>query len=132
MATLDETYGSICPRLDQDHRILFSIMERLDAYLAAPPDSKAIDALATELIAYFDTHFKNEEAVMEQAGYPDLEAHRREHAATSQRYRDIAILMREDPWTARGVLVSLKEWWINHIGRADRQLAEYLKSRTAG
>jgi hemerythrin-like metal-binding protein len=129
MADLEEVYGLACPQLDQDHRILFSIIERLGAQLTPEPSGEALDRLAAELVAYLKAHFERELAIMEKTGYPDLEPHRLEHIKAQNRYERFAAVIREDPWIARGVLLALKDWLATHLNCTDRRLAEYLKSR---
>lgn len=129
MEALEEVYGLACPQLDQDHRVLFSIVERLEAYLHAEPQSDSLERLAAELTAYFATHFENEVGLMEQTGYPEREHHRLEHLKAQSEYEKFAVLIREEPWIARGVLLSLKAWLLRHIGESDRRFAEFLRSR---
>lgn len=127
-AALSRTYYLGCPQLDQDHEALFSIVDRFEEALAGTPDFARLAALKVELDGYFDTHFANERALMKKTGYPEMEAHERDHLDARRKCERIAAVMKDDPWAARAMFFVLKGWMVTHLRRADRRLAEHLKA----
>ncbi|MFE8033072.1 diguanylate cyclase [Thiohalocapsa marina] len=70
------TYACGEPRIDQEHRELFSLANALIA-AAGNPDSllPALEAFMTHAVA----HFAHEEAILRERGYADLDAHAAAH-----------------------------------------------------
>ena len=68
------------PEIDDDHREMLAIMRRVEAEAEAE-DFEASRRLLDALMAHSRGHFAREERYLERVGYPDLESHRRYHAA---------------------------------------------------
>jgi len=78
------------------------------------------------------SHFKYEEMLMEEVGYPDLAAHKQQHADFLHRVRGIQERLERDG--ARpgdvGVLADTVETWVmEHVLDQDRRLAAFIRSR---
>ena len=65
--------------LDNDHKRLAILINDLHAGLMAGRDSKDLDHIFDELIAYARVHFAQEERILAEAGYSGAEAHKLEH-----------------------------------------------------
>jgi len=118
--------------IDGQHRELF---HRIDKLLAASREKRSREEVGqtlTFLGDYVVQHFGAEERMMGAAAYPDLEAHRAEHARFVQEF---GILYREfkaeGPTTLFIIRVGnrVTNWLREHIYRTDRQLVEYLRQR---
>jgi hemerythrin len=83
-----------------------------------------------ELADYTHAHFSEEERVMENAGYPNLEAHKKEHDCFLKRVFEIEEAMHfgEGVTSLNTFCGLLEEWWRNHILLADRHYAPYLQA----
>lgn len=74
-------YASEHPLIDAQHQGLFQdANELLLAILEARPMERVL-AIAEHLLGDVVTHFRDEEAILDALGYPELEAHRAIHAA---------------------------------------------------
>lgn len=120
------------PEIDGQHRELF---HRLDRLLAASREKRSREEVAqtlTFLGDYVVHHFAAEERMMVLADYPDLEAHRAEHARFVQEF---GLLYREFKAEGPTVLFVIRVgnrvtgWLREHIYRTDRSLVEHLKTR---
>jgi len=120
------------PEIDGQHRELF---HRLDRLLAASREKRSREEVAqtlTFLGDYVVQHFAAEERMMVLADYPDLEAHRAEHAHFVQEF---GVLYREfkaeGPTTLFIIRVGnrVTGWLREHIYRTDRSLVDHLKTR---
>jgi hemerythrin len=118
--------------IDGQHRELF---HRIDRLLAASREKRSREEVAqtlTFLGDYVVQHFGAEERMMGTADYPDVEAHRAEHARFVQEF---GILYREfkaeGPTTLFIIRVGnrVTGWLREHIYRTDRQFVEYLRQR---
>lgn len=117
------------PEIDGQHRELFF---RIDKLLAASRERRSREEVAqtlTFLGDYVVQHFGAEERMMVEAGYPELEAHRAEHARFVQEFGILYNEFKsEGPTTLFIIRVGnrVTGWLREHIYRTDRQLVEYL------
>ena len=118
--------------IDGQHRELFF---RIDKLLAASREKRSREEVAqtlTFLGDYVVHHFGAEERMMEAAGYPEIEAHRAEHARFVQEF---GILYNEFKAEGPSTLFIIRVgnrvtgWLREHIYRTDRTLVDFLKRR---
>lgn len=120
------------PEVDQQHKEIFN---RVNALLTAMQQGKGrqeVSELIDFLAKYVVSHFTAEERVMSTNGYPDYEAHRQQHAAF---VADFGELKRELEARGSSSLLVIQvqrrviDWLIQHIGKEDKRIAEFLKAR---
>lgn len=120
--------------MDADHRAMVTLLDHLGTEFAL--DSQAVlparhlQRRMTQLGEFTRVHFAREELMMRDSDYPELSAHRSEHAML---LAEFTVLTREV--TASGasrldpaLLDGLKAWFLGHLLDDDRRLAEYLRS----
>lgn len=94
-------------------------------------DSKACRHLH-DLVEMTQRHFRNEERVMRELGFPGLAEHRREHVMLHAELQD---LIREIENGERqfglNTLKSLKLWQIDHVISSDRDFMQYYRDLQA-
>ncbi len=76
----EDTYGSGHRLIDDQHMRLFTLA---NAVLSAALEGQApavTEGRVDELLFHTEKHFRDEEALLAKAGYPDLPQHRTEHA----------------------------------------------------
>lgn len=115
--------------LDSDHRILINLLNQLQDATETGQSRAVVGTVVNVLVEYTEHHFRREEAVMEAAGYPGLEAHRAAHRALEERARDI-----RDRWNAgdrsvldEEVMTFLKKWLTEHILGADKAYGPWVE-----
>jgi hemerythrin len=110
--------------VDQQHRKLFNLA---DALVRDPNPGQVMAALAT-LSDYVVVHFRDEEKLMLDIGYPEFETHRKMHeefrARLAKLYRNAGSIGMSG--IAAEVLELVNDWLANHIVTADREYAAYL------
>ena len=117
------------PEIDGQHQELF---HRIDKLLAASRERRSREEVAqtlTFLGDYVVQHFGAEERMMVEAGYPELEAHRAEHARFVQEFGILYNEFKtEGPTTLFIIRVGnrVTGWLREHIYRTDRQLVDFL------
>lgn len=117
--------------IDDDHKALIEVLNRLHYQMVAGDEPRQIESVFDELAAYCSRHFVREEALMEQCGYPDGEAHARMHlelADRLQRYRDEYHADAEG-FDHAAFYDFLSEWLLVHVLEEDMKLAPYMRSR---
>lgn len=116
--------------IDSQHRTLLGIYNDLSDALELDTAGEAASATLDRLLHYTDFHFKTEERMMVEHGYPMSSAHTAEHYVLIERSKLLQHrLQGGDQQVAVDTLDFLKRWLVNHIQKVDRDLAEYLMSR---
>ncbi len=104
-------------RIDDDHKVLILILNRLAENLDNESDSSILEQAFRALVCYTEIHFGREESVLSTINYPELTNHQAEH---KQFVRDVLEMQIEfntthDETEKKKVLDYLKNWLINHI-----------------
>jgi len=77
----DPSYSVEVTQLDKHHQYLFCLINILLESQGKGKERFAVAMVLADLADYAENHFKVEEALMEQANYPALAGHGREHEA---------------------------------------------------
>ncbi|WP_319471227.1 bacteriohemerythrin [uncultured Pseudodesulfovibrio sp.] len=125
--TEDLTVG--LPRIDDQHKQLIAIANKLiDAIIDNETDGVLADVF-TQLRAYVDSHFKDEESYMEEIGYPELKDHAAEHAILYLRTLTLKqMLEKRNGVTPQDVSLFLTDWISSHMMDSDRKIGNFAKS----
>lgn len=67
------------PLIDNDHKALIHLINRLHENVSAGGTYDVLDDLLNRLVDYIDIHFTREERVLGACGYPEIEGHKGEH-----------------------------------------------------
>lgn len=117
--------------IDNQHKELFVRIDKLVQAMSQGLGKYELTGVVDFLSDYVATHFRAEEAIMKNAGYPELGT----HMATHRTYeRDIAkIRAAVEANGASSALVidvhkRVVDWLINHIGNSDKAFGKYLSS----
>lgn len=113
-----ESFSIDLPQVDDEHRHLFALVKQLDL--------ATVDQTIEELLDYVVTHFSNEQALMEQSGYPAFEQHLRLHEQFGAQVAEF--LGSGDVWTEERVHEIrrfLNKWLIGHIMTHDLRFGRW-------
>ena len=121
-------YGVGHPTLDSCHHIFFQAVEQMDKVAGTGDMGAAMERMAF-LLMYCAMHFGEEEAILHESGYSELEHH---HAIHERFRRRMTILHEElernpSPWIATQTVIEMREWWLHHIQNEDRKFVPFLK-----
>jgi hemerythrin len=120
------------PDIDRQHEEIFFRFDSLLQAIRGGSSREEVGRTLAFLSDYIATHFRSEEDLMREAGFPSLTAHRAEHERFS---RDLTLLAAEhsrdgaSPSLILRVQSRVSEWLCEHIHRADRELAGFLRAR---
>lgn len=115
--------------IDDQHKRLFEYFAEIDNCVATS-DTEQIAHVVRGLIDYAVSHNAFEETLMEQAGYPMLDAHRKIHASFAERADNYLTKLNDGSdrmKLAREIRVDIGLWLINHIKREDKHYAPMVK-----
>lgn len=130
-----DKYKTDIALIDDEHKHLFEIIEQTNELIHANLLHDKYDEiihLLNELKTYTETHFSDEEALMEKISYPGLEAQKKAHSAFVDKlvHIDIDELDEIDSHqqTYLFELINyLLNWLSNHILGSDIKIGEYIK-----
>ena len=119
-------------KLDGQHQqLLKQVNLLLEAISGGKNNLLAIGESLKFLDHYIDEHFLDEEMYMQKHQYPQFEEHRALHVEFITRYSEMKnrVLAFD---SADKILLDLENhlarWWIDHIGKADKQYAKYIET----
>ncbi len=115
--------------VDSQHKELF---RRINELLDSAGKSKEIISQITNFLqSYIMTHFGTEENLMVKAKYPEYQTHKGAHEKYAKDFSEL-----KNRIESEGINLTLSvkmnqlliDWWINHINKVDKKMAEFLKS----
>ncbi len=116
--------------IDEQHKELF---RRINALLAACQEGKALDVVGDVLKFledYIVIHFTAEENIQLHYSYPGYPLHKAMHESFILDIQGLSKQFDEEGGSAAMIERTNNvavEWLLNHIKRADKELADYLK-----
>ncbi len=120
------------PHMDKDHQDLLDIINKLSAELHTGGAGRIIGDTLLELLHYTETHFRREERMLEEHGFPGLGAHRAEHQRMTKRLAEFErMYSEEDVALSQDVLRFLQNWFKHHILGLDQEYVEFMRQRGA-
>jgi hemerythrin len=111
--------------IDEQHKKLVGIINHLHDSLKTNSFKEELKIIFMELIDYTKYHFEAEEKIMEEAGYEDLESHKKQH----QKFVNKLLRMKDRCYMGKeeiSVELSsfLSSWMLGHILRSDKDYTE--------
>jgi hemerythrin-like metal-binding protein len=124
----DESYSVGVSRLDEQHKRIIGIVNYLVRSKAVAVESSTIAEALTRLARYTNDHFKTEENLLREHGYPELEAHTREH----EEYRQVITnfcqaIWEQDPTVTDRFSRFVSVWWWKHVLVEDMKYKEFFE-----
>ncbi len=128
-----ESYSVGVARLDAQHKVLIRIINQLEDERRT---GGLIVSVFAELRRYVREHFRDEEMMMQAAGYDDLEAHKQGHRQFEEWLTSIEMVYNSGGTSAYYIAESvhefLKDWLITHILAKDMAYKETLALHRSG
>ncbi|MFC1664208.1 bacteriohemerythrin [Pseudomonadota bacterium] len=106
------------------------IVEALSKKEPTNNDWHRIDALFTRVTRYVETHFREEEELLQKHGYPDFEAHKRLHVKFVDDLIKVQSKINNRKIDFKEKFGSmLWDWLIHHINEVDYKYREFLQEK---
>lgn len=115
--------------IDEQHKRLFDYFAEIEEGIARA-DSQGLELVVHGLIHYAISHNTYEESLMEQAGYPMLEAHRATHESFKARAQDLLKKLEDGEAPAKVAAkarIFIGLWLISHVKHEDQDYVPYVK-----
>jgi len=127
-AVWDDAYSVGFSAIDDQHKKLVIMIN--DLFQMDKDGSNATKASFAKAFSnagdYAQTHFHDEEEILEKAGYPDLSDHKKEHVIFINEVWKQFSLFNDGNESTVGLARFLKKWLLTHIAVRDKKYAPYL------
>ncbi len=125
-----DCYCTGVPRFDEEHKVLVGLINGLYEAIRSDRDHVDLEGILDELLSYTESHFRNEEALMEEHAYPHLDEHRSAHEDLTLKVREMRSRMGEgEPDLPLALYALLRDWLLNHVVIKDKQYGEFFADR---
>lgn len=128
----NETLAVGHPEIDKQHQELY---QRIDNLLEACNKGKGKEKLS-ELIdflgEYVIIHFKTEESIMKQSGYPKYQEHKLAHDNFIARFKELKQQNIEEGGTVTLIVATnhlVIDWLNKHILSVDKEVGRFLQNK---
>ena len=117
-------------RMDEQHRRLIRMINRLLQKPEATTQSESISDLLTEMTGYASEHFRAEEELMSEYGYPRLEDQRLQHKEFRRKTVDFCSATTIGASSVPNTMLTyLREWLVHHILREDMEYKSFFQDK---
>lgn len=114
-------------QMDMQHKRLVELINELYEAMNSGKGNDVLEGVLNGLITYTKTHFKAEEQLMQQYGYPNFPGHKKLHdELTSQVVELNEKIKSGQVVTAVSVGNFLKDWLQNHIMIEDMKYGQFI------
>ena len=114
--------------LDDDHRKLLNLINKFQTAVQYQTGEVFEKEALTEVIDYTKYHFEREEKMMEEAGYDDIEAHKKIHQSMIAKIDEFMLNYDKQGHLAlQEVAEYLQTWLVEHINGTDQDYSAVLK-----
>ena len=116
--------------IDFQHEQLAELLNRLNTSWRTDEGRAMQRALLGMLVDSVKEHFRTEEALMEEIGYPDLELHRNAH-----KFLAAQVLEFQAEFNARrtnlseSMMTYLKDWLRDHMLTVDKKMGTFIRKK---
>jgi hemerythrin len=116
--------------MDRQHKKFMRMLNRLINEPEAQTHSETISDLLSGMIAYAREHFRDEEALMAEYGYPFKDHQTEQHKAFVKKTVDICSAVEVGVDSVPQVLLAyLKDWLVQHILQQDMRYKTFFLER---
>ncbi|WP_028316359.1 bacteriohemerythrin [Desulfatibacillum aliphaticivorans] len=130
-----DEYNIGIPHIDAQHMELLEQINRLSETIGSGAGEEEIANALNFVDKYVNVHFKTEERLMEEKGYPFLKEHQNQHRIFYQCFLNLKSEMDDSSQDKVFLLfrtqIFLVDWLINHTTKTDKHLGKFLREQEA-
>lgn len=117
--------------IDTQHKELIARVNKLTEDCAVGKEKNVAVQTLDFLLDYTEFHFRDEEKLQEEKGYPLMTAHKDQHGKFVKAVGELREMLEEEEGPTEAFVEAVKknivDWLVNHILVWDKQLALYVK-----
>jgi len=118
-----DSYALGMEEIDEQHKMLFDIMNRLWAAILDNAEGRRLATILEDLERYTVLHFTEEETFMRSIGYPDFDDHVAYHRKFVRKLMDEKEAAHAGRPVSLELIHFLRDWLVNHILVEDKRYA---------
>ncbi|WP_301100573.1 bacteriohemerythrin [Propionivibrio sp.] len=116
--------------IDAEHQELFRRINAFHDHWLEKRDQQSIAHLLNQLVNYAQTHFRHEEDIMRDAGFPRLVEHQKIHESMIETIFNLRQSFEEkNIHLEMDTMKFVKDWLVNHIVDSDYMFRNFLARR---
>ena len=116
--------------IDKQHQKWISIVNELHDSIMETRGISTLKELVKEMEEYTDFHFSAEEEMLQKAGWPELDRHKRIHFSFKQQIAQLKRDIYSGELVLRSQVMSvIKNWLIDHILKEDQGYSEFIVNK---
>jgi hemerythrin len=117
-------------QIDKEHNELIYMLNGLSTIISIRTEDKTVVKLFENLIKSAEYHIKNEEKLMKDSKYPQLEEHIKEHELIVKELKVLRTKLQAEilDFTMKFTLVNKN--WLKHLYKHDKPLVKFLNKKT--
>ena len=117
--------------IDKQHQKWLSIVNELHDSIMEAKGISTLKELIKEMEEYTDFHFSTEEEMLEKAGWPELDRHKRIHFSFKQQITQLKRDISSGELVLRSQVMSvIKNWLEDHILKEDQEYSKFIVEKT--
>lgn len=117
------------PELDEEHQAMFHLAQQLRHAAMGGEPAVRLELQAQRLMEEVASHFRHEESLMREAGYPQTDWHQRQHATARAQLTTLVDSIRSgEQASIFESLEAIAKWMRDHTSIADRMAGAYLRN----
>lgn len=114
--------------LDEDHRLLLSVLNHLNDAVLAGFDKQVVRLILHRLVTHTQLHFAREEKFFRETRYPAAAEHEREHLELLRQLLEFQARFEVSSALPPNAMDFLNLWLAAHVQESDSQYTSFLHS----
>lgn len=127
MLKWNEEYSIGNDRIDFEHRTFLGLVNEFQLARQGGAGKSKLARMLREIALYAKFHFCSEENVMDDIGYPDLQAHRLQHYNLIEVLSNKMLGLDMDQYEPEEIERFLVGWFVNHVTHEDSQIGDFIR-----
>jgi hemerythrin len=126
----NESFSVNVAQLDSEHKRNLGLLEEFSEAISREEGRDVLSKMLRDLLYYTLLHFKNEEQLMLQYGYPGYESHKSQHFDFVNKSLELNESYEQDNTVpSASVLNFINTWVAYHIKEVDMLYVEFFKEK---
>lgn len=125
-----DEYSVGVDQFDRQHKHLLEITNKLAVQPNTLPDVNLVSQTLNEMYDCAEEHFSDEEKLMQQYAYPEIESQKKQHAYFLKTITELAAYSIDEKQECVDEIAEfLNIWWIIHFLKWDMKYKEFFKAK---
>ena len=126
----NDSYSVQNVAMDKQHQHLFDLINELHDAMGQGKGKDVLPKVFANLVNYTQTHFADEEALLQKHSYPGLVVQKRQHADLITQVSELIKKFETGDFAAsQKTRDFLKQWLIDHIQEHDKKYGTFLNQK---